>query len=310
MGRDQLIQLAESLVASPIEITEPWNSDHLTSISDAEKISGLDLKAPTLLPMNIDFSYARYFPDEQQVRLIYGLNEELTIDVWGGESINYDKSSGKYEIVNINGEIAYFDLTKAPDSRLSLWWHEDGLNYHMVYAQSFGGGQIDKEQMLLIAKSMQNIDDFQRKSSRNYEQVAIYEQALGIDAKKFQEAPAGWTFANFWGDAYDQCIGLIYTSTMRPGVLWINECKTDKRFDMSVFPSSSIKRVKVRNAKGFYIVGDFVMTSDGKQIWDPTSPKKQLYWQEDGLWMQIALYQEEALLLNKDELILLAESLK
>src|SRR5215212_361184 len=49
MDKDQLIHLAESLVTSPIATTEPLNPAYLTSISDAEKISGLDLKAPTLL---------------------------------------------------------------------------------------------------------------------------------------------------------------------------------------------------------------------------------------------------------------------
>jgi len=309
MGRDQLIHLAESLVTSPIETTEPLSPDHLTSISDAEKISRLDLKAPTLLPMDIVFSYARYFPDGQQVRLIYGLNEELTIHAWEGEPINYNESSGKYEIVNINGEVAYYDHTEGSDSHLFLWWQKDGLNYHMVYDQSIGG-RIDKEKILLIAESMQDIDDFPKKGGRNYEQIVLYEQALGIDAKKFSEAPAGWIFANFWGDAYAQCIDLIYTSTTGQGTLFIDQCKTDRRFDVSVFPFGSIKRVKVGNAKGYYIVGGFVMTDDGKQAWDSTSPRKQLYWQEDGLWIQISLYGEEALLSDKEALISFAESLK
>jgi hypothetical protein len=309
MDRDQLIHLAESLIASPIETTEPLSPNHLTSISDAEKISGLDLKAPTLLPMDISFSYGRYFPDGQQVRLIYGPNEELTVQVWEGEPINYNKSSNVYEIVHINGDVAYYDHSDGSESHLFLWWQKDGLNYHMVYDQSIGG-RIDKDKMLLIAESMQDIDDFSKKSGRPYEQVAIYEQALGIDAKKFSEAPAGWTFANFWGDAYDQCIGLIYTATTRQDTLLIKQCKTDKRLDISVYPFWSVKRVKVDNAKGSYVAGGFVMTDDGKQVWDPTLPSKQLYWQEDGLWMQIVLYGDEALLLDKDDLISIAESLK
>jgi len=310
MGKDQLIHLAESLVTSPIETIEPLNSDHLTSISDAEKISRLDLKAPTLLPMDTNFSYARYFPDGQQVRLIYGFNEELTIHAREGEPINYNKSSAKYEIVNINGDVAYYDHTEGSDSHLYLWWQKDGLNYHMVYDQSLNRGRIDKEKMILIAESMQDIDDFPKKSGRPYQQVVIYEQALGIDAKKFSDVPAGWVYANFYGDPYSQCISLMYTSTTRQGTLFIDQCKTDRRFDISVYPFWSTKRVKVDDAKGYYIVGDFVMADDGKQVWDPTSPRKQLYWQEAGLWMQIILYDEETLLLDKDDLISFAENLK
>jgi hypothetical protein len=133
---------------------------------------------------------------------------------------------------------------------------------------------------------------------------------LGIDAKKFSEAPAGWIFANFWGDAYAQCIDFVYTSTTGQSTLFIDQCKTDRRFDISVFPSNSIKRARVGNIKGYYIVGEFVMADDGKQVWDPTSPRKQLYWQADGLWMQVAVYGDEALLLGKDDLISFAENLK
>jgi hypothetical protein len=66
----------------------------------------------------------------------------------------------------------------------------------------------------------------------------------------------------------------------------------------------------VGNIKGYYIVGEFVMADDGKQVWDPTSPRRRLYWQADGLWMQVILYGDEALLSGKDEVISFAESLK
>jgi len=313
-GKDQLIQLAESLVSSSIETSKPLNANRLLSISDAEKISGLDLKAPTLLPMDMDFSYARYLPNEQQVQLIYGLNESLVIDEWEGDPIAYKKPLGKYEfnceIVSMDGTDAFYCFYNGSNPRAFLWWHEDDLNYQMSYDSLSLGGELDREKMLLIAESMQDIDDFSKKSSRNYEQIVLYEQALKIDAKKFQEAPTGWTFANFWGDPSSQCIGLIYTSMTGNSTLFINECKTDKNSDTSIFPFRSIKQVKVGSAKGKYITGSFVITDDGKQVWDPTSPRKQLYWQADGLWMQVTVYGDEALLSSKDNLISFAESLK
>jgi len=263
--------------------------------------------------MNMDFSYARYLPDEEQVRLIYGLNDDLTIYEWKGDPINYKKPLGAYEftceIVNMHGDDAFYCFREGPNPQSFLWWHKDGLNYQMYYYQ-YIGGKIDEEKMLLMAESMQNTDDFRKKSGRNYEQVAVYEQALGIAAKKFSEAPTGWVFNNFWSDAYAQCIDLIYTSPTGQGILSINQCKTDKRSDASVFPFWSVKRVKVGTAKGQYITGSFVTTEDGRQVWDPTSPPKQLYWQEDGLWIQIALYGEAALQSDEKDLILYAESLK
>jgi hypothetical protein len=313
-GKDQLIQLAESLVNSSIETSKPLNPNHLLSISDAEKISGLDLKAPTLIPMDMDFSYARYLPNEKQVQLIYGLNESLVIHEWKGDPVAYKKPLGKYEfdceIVSMEGADAFYCFYDGSNPRAFLWWHKDGNNYQISYDSFSLGGKLDREKMLLIAESMQDINDFQKKSNRDYEQVVLYEQALGIDAKKFQEASAGWIFEYFWGDPSSQCIGLIYASVTGKSTLFINECKTDKTSDTSIFPFRSIKHVKVGGTKGQYISGSFVITDDGKQVWDPTAPRKQLYWQEDGLWMQVAVYGDEALLLDKDELILLAENLK
>lgn len=309
MGKDQLIELAESLITSPVQTTEPLNPDHLSSIFEAERLSRLNLKAPTLLPMDIDFSYARYFPNGQQVHLIYGFNEELTISEWAGEPINYTKPSNVYEVVYVNGEVAYYDHNEGPESHLFLWWHKDGLNYHMDYDQSFGW-QINKEKMISIAESMQDIGDFKKGNRRNYEQIVIYEQALGIDIKRFPEAPSGWVFANFWSDAYAQCINLIYSVITGKDTFSINQCKTNKRFDISNFPSNSSEQVKVGNIKGWYIMGDFVINNDGKQVWELTAPQKQLYWQEDELWLQIILYGDGALLYDKEDLIYIAESLR
>ncbi len=313
MNKDQLIRLAESLVYSPIEKTEPLTPDRLLSISDAEKISGLDLKAPALLPMDMGFSYARYLPDEHQVQLIYGVNEELTIHEWKGEPVDYKKPLGTYEftceMVNMDGEAAFYCSRENPNPRSFLWWHKNGLNYQM-YFDSLTGGQIDREQMLLIAESMGDIDDFQKKGPRSYEQIAIYAQALRMDAKKFSETPAGWVFSNFWTDAYAGCIDLIYASTTGQGTLSINQCRTDKGPNTAAFPFWSIKRVKVGHSKGQSITGGFVITDDGKQVWDPSLPPKQLYWQQDGLWMQIALYGDAALRSDKGCLLSYAESLR
>jgi hypothetical protein len=313
MGKDQLIRLAESLVYSPIEKTELLNPDRLLSVSDAKKVSGLDLKAPTLLPMDIDFSYARYLPDEQQAQLIYGVNEELTIHEWKGGPVDYKKPLGAYEftckMANMNGDESFYCSRENPNPRSFLWWHKNGLNYQM-YFDSLTGERIDREQMLLIAESMGAIDDFQKNGPKNYEQIPMYAQALGINAKTFSETPAGWVFSNFWTDAYAGCIDLIYASTTGQGTLSINQCKTDKGPNTSAFPFWSIQQVKVGNAKGRYISGGFVITDDGKQVWDPTLPPKQLYWQEDGLWMQIALYGDAALRSDASDLISYAESLR
>jgi hypothetical protein len=288
------------------------NPAHLTSVSDAEEISGLDLKAPTLLPMNIDFSYARYSSIDQQIILTYGDNEELTIQERKGKPVDFKKPLGKYEftceIVNMNGTEAFYCFFDGPNPRSFLWWRKDDLNYQISYA-SYTGGKINRDQMLLIAESMQDIDDYQKNGKKSYEQIALYEQAMGIEIKKFSETPAGWTFTNFYGELFTQCIGLIYTSTTRQGTLLISQCKTDKASDMSAFPSRSIERVKVGNVKGQYIAGGFVLANNGKQFWDSNIPVKQLYWQEDDLWIQMTLSGNSTVMCEKEDLISLAESL-
>jgi hypothetical protein len=306
MGKDQLIHLAESLVASPIASAEPLNPAYLTSVSDAEKISGLNLKAPSLLPMNINFSHARYSSSTQEVHLVYGENEEMTIQERSGE---FRKPAGEYEITRVNGEVAYYKPAEGSDSHLFLLWHKDGLNYQMDYNQAFGW-HIDKGKMLSIAESMQDFDDFQKKTGGNYEQIALYEQALGIDARKFSKAPAGWVFSNFLGNVYAQCIDLIYTATTGQGTLLIDQCKTDKPFDLSTVPSQAIEQVRVRNTTGQYVAGGLALADNGKQVWNSTLHQKQLYWQEQGLWMQVAVYGDAALLSDKEALISYAESLR
>jgi hypothetical protein len=77
-----------------------------------------------------------------------------------------------------------------------------------------------------------------------------------------------------------------------------------------MFPSRSIERVKVGHNKGLLIAGGFSTTQDGKQVWDSSLPVKQLYWQNDELWMHITLYGDQAHILEKDELIAIAESLR
>ena len=164
--------------------------------------------------------------------------------------------------------------------------------------------------MIIIAESMQNIDDFRTKGKKDYAQINIYEQALGIEIKKFSEAPDGWIYNDFWGNSLAQCIDLIYTSKTGEGTLYIDQCKTDRNFDISNVPRQFTDRVRLRNTKGIYIVGGYVTDNNGKKLWDPAAPIKQLYWQEDKLWVQVTISGNSALQNTKEDLIAIAESLQ
>jgi hypothetical protein len=317
-NREQLIQLAGSLVKTPQIQEEQLDPEALSSvvysISGAEKISGLDLKAPTILPMEIDFSFARYTSFDRQVQLEYGVNSELVIREWVGKPIAFNDVSANsnldYEVVMVNGEKAYYGSSVGTaDGHLLLWWHRDGLNYQMSFYEYFGA-RMDKEKMIVIAESMQDINDFRIRGKKSYSQIILYEQALGIDARKFPETPAGWTFYGFHSASYAQCIGLVYTSTTGQSQLYINQCKTDKLQEILDFPRRYTDRVRVRDTKGLYVTGEYVTAQDGTQVWDPAFPRKVLTWQEDGLWMQISVLGDAALVTDKDDLISYAESLQ
>lgn len=314
MGRDQLIGLAESLVESPVETAEALDPDYLYSVSDAEEHSGFDLKAPTLLPMEMSFSYAQYYDDNNEVRLFYGFNHELVVHQWKGKSLDlntlptdYDPNSS-YEIVQIHGERAFYGSVEGPDAHHFLWWEKDGVNFQLYFYQFFG--RLNRDQLIAIAESLQDIDDFRTKDSKPYEYVSIYGEALGMDVLEFPESPAGWSYSNVWGNPGARCITLVYKSVTEPGYLFTDQCLTDKRFNLSDIPARHSQPVQIGNSSAVYAMGEFVTDDNGKLMWNPDSPIKQLYWQRDGLWIKIVLSGESAVFHDQEDLISFAESLR
>ena len=312
LRRDGLIKLATSLVDSPLENAETLDPEFLFSISDAEEVSGFDLKAPTILPIEVNFVSARYYAYNQEVRLFYGINNELVIYEWKGKSLDLERlsktSHPAHEIVEVNDKKAFYGSVEGPDSHLLLWWEEDGLYYQMYYYRYFGE-MISKESMIAIAESMKDIDDFRRKDNKSYEYVSIYASAFGFDAREFEGTPPKWSFVNVWANPLGRCIILIYTSTTEPGSLYINQCVTDKYFDVSDLPTSAIEHVRIGRNRGRYVVGDLVANNNGELIWNPSSPLKRLYWQEGNLWIQITLSGKSTIVYDKEDLISIAESL-
>ena len=305
IGREQLIETAESLVDTPSEATNTLDPDYLYSISDAETISGLDLKAPTLLPMEMSFSHARYLPDSKEVRLIYGVNDELVIYEQKARSEDFSTPKG-YEIVKVNGMNAFYAAdTEGGDPHQFLWWEADGISYQMHYYEILD--KIDQEQMIAIAESMQDVNDFRSKESRPYEYVSIYAKALGLDVLEFPEAPAGWSYTTVMGDPDGRCIFILYNSLAESGSIFLKQCATDKYFNVAEIPSRRTQRVKIGNHQGIYAEGSFVTQDNGQLLWNPDPTQKQLYWQENGLWIDMNI---SGILHDKEDLISYAESLR
>jgi hypothetical protein len=317
IGRDQLIELAESLVDKPNKTTTPLDPDFLYSISDAEELSGLDLKTPTLLPLGVDFSSAQYLPGNDKVLLRYGINNELVVQEWAGTPTDFDNLSSTsnldYEVVDINGRNAFFAFSSGTSPYWFLWWSEDEMNYQVYYYQHLsGGGVLNKEKMIAIAESMSDINDSRSNIFKPYDYVAIYEQSLGFDTKEFQAIPVGWLFTNVSADAQPACITVSYTAEKEAGWLHLRQCNTnmDKYFDRYDIPRNAIERVKIENIKGQYIIGNLEFKDSGETIWNSSLPFRILRWQQDGLWMQIVIGGDSTLVYDEEDLITYAESLK
>ena len=319
ISRNQLIELAASLADSPLEQPDPLNLDSLSSISDAEKYSGLDLKAPTMLPLGYSFSYARYFSFNNEVHLHYNEmgGEDLVVYEWKGKPDNFDALANifkNYEMVKVHGEPAFYAIPESvsqyESSYLFLSWRNGELNYKMYFYfdPSWGGGMLDKSKMLAIAESMDDINDYKRSDSKPYEYVDAYEKALGLDIKEFSTTPAGWSFDGVW--AATNCIGLSYISTVEQGQLNLSQCRTDNYFDQTDIPPNAIENVKIGKHKGQYIIGNYGYDNNGVMTWQFDLPLRQLLWQEEGLWMQISLSGDSVILYNKEDLISYAESLR
>lgn len=308
IDREQLIELAETLVDSPKETAEALDPDALSSIADAEQISGLDLKAPTVLPLDIDFKYARYYSNDNEVRLFYGINNELVIYQRRATPDTLSTSYPTNKTVMINDVLAIYGSSEDAYAHMYLWWQKDGMFYQLYYNQYFGR-TIEKEELIAIAESMQDVNDFRKNAARPYEYVSIYEQALGLNVKEFQETPAQWSYNSVFGDVLGRCITLLYKSVTEPGWMYLNQCSTDRYFDVSDIPSGMSQRVEIGNIQGIYAAGEFSTRDNGKLLWNPDLPVKRLYWQEEGLWIEMTLSGETATLHDKEDLSSYATSL-
>ena len=324
INRERLLELAASLVAQPTIVEKQPDPEALdailTSISEAEAYSGLDLKAPTLLPIGVTFSEAHYTSlRKHEVSLQYEGNNagsnSLVIHVKKDNSINFDALSttpGNSELVKVNGRNAYYGFMEDGASPyLFLSWQDGDLNYRMYFYwyNDIIHGLINKQDMIRIAESMQDINVFKNRIPRPYEHVKIYERALDMDIHEFSTIPSGWSFNTFWVGAWEKCIGLSYTLPNEQGRFFLNQCGTDTLFESSDISASAMERASVGNNEAQYIRGDSDYDNNGLQVWRSELPVRRLRWQENGLWIEITLYGDVTSSSDKEDLIFIAERL-
>ena len=317
IGRDELIELAISLVDAPISKRKPLDLEFLYSIAEAEKVSGLDLKAPSLLPLGMEFSSAQYLPKVHKVLLRYGLSDELVIHQWEGKAANFEDleaaSSGSYEIVQVKGRNAFYSSSSGFNPYSFLWWSEGKTNYQIYYYSYLSPeSALSKENMVKMAESMSDLNAVRGNTAKPYEFVAIYEQALGFNAKEFASTPSGWTFTTVSAYSQPACIYLFYTAQKETGTLSLRQCHAHENsyLDQYDIPKDAIEDAQIGNNPGQYIKGFLEAGDNGKPVWNPDLPFRILRWQEDGRWLEIMLSRDSASLFQKEDLVSYAESLR
>jgi hypothetical protein len=312
-----LIELAAGLLDQRTKTEEPPDPNFLDSTSDAEKISGLDLKTPSLIPLGMEFSSAQVLPANRKVFLRYGTNNEMVIQEWEGTPPNFDGPSqaitSGYEIVDVGGSKALLSFSKSITPYWFMWWSQGKMNYQIYYYQYLSdGGTLNKEKMIAIAESMSDINVVRGNTIKSYDYVAAYEQSLGFDVKEFPTPPAGWSFTNVSASAHPDCITISYGMKKGARTLSLIQCNSDmdKTMERYNIPTNVVEQVKVGDHNGQYIMGYVEFQGTGKAVWNINLPYRILRWQEDGNWKEIMIRGDSILLYDKEDLISYAESLR
>jgi len=170
LDQSTLIALAASMVYQPEQVGQ-IDFDFIPNIALAERLSGFDVKEPTLLPKDITFDYAVYDPERHGITLIYGYralrivqtpieNALITnLDSYKNvETVKVDDVNGQFGISPAQKTI--WDSATPPgfpidNSYSVLLWQKDGMVYQIYFDQSFSsGGYLTKDKIIQIAESL------------------------------------------------------------------------------------------------------------------------------------------------------------
>lgn len=168
LTRQEMVQVAESMTGAQLVAQNQPDSEHLTSLADAEQLAGFPLKQPTKLPEGMAFTYAQVQQDGSvtQVTLNYSDgNQVISVRQVKGspetlESLSKDHPEA-YQPVTIHGQPALLsqgffaenrwkDIPNGGDGGASVTWFEDGIQYSVS-----GFNAYPSQMWLAIAESIQ-----------------------------------------------------------------------------------------------------------------------------------------------------------
>jgi hypothetical protein len=170
MDQQTLITLATSMVYQPEKLGQ-IDIDFIPNVTLAEKVSGFDVKEPTLLPEYITLDYATYDPERHSVTLIYGSRSLRIVQTPIESALIKNLSSYKnVEMVKVGDANGQFGISPAQktiwdsatppvspidNSYSVLLWQKEGMVYQIYFDHSFSsGGDLTKSQMIQMAESL------------------------------------------------------------------------------------------------------------------------------------------------------------
>ena len=172
LTRQEMVRLAESITGTSTLQEGQLDPEFLTSIEDAEQLSGMELKQPATLPEGMVFVYAKVTEADGNLRVdLNYANNEVQISVWqypaDPEALQafINEHPESYDPITIHGQSGWIsqgywsemdgkvggwhEIEDGGDGGATVTWIEDGMRY------SVGGfNAYSREVWLAIAESL------------------------------------------------------------------------------------------------------------------------------------------------------------
>ncbi len=178
--KDEIIKLAESLVDErPLDAVPPLDPEYLSTVEQAEALTGFDIPTPALLPDGYELKRVVWL--DNVVRLMYGPKkssdselfiflsqtanemigpckecppdaiETVQVGPWTGWYWRGGFDGGMY----VEGQPTPTPVWVADAPHWSLSWSTDQFWFSIFYSPPFGSGkEIDRETLIKIAESL------------------------------------------------------------------------------------------------------------------------------------------------------------
>lgn len=338
-SHETLVTLAEGLTTD-LSLTQPLNPAYLTSIQDAQTLSGIRVVEPSWLPDGYTFSFATYDKTTQFVCLNYVYNNASYPSLFIRESVTAPVSQLQAasaseltsEMVNIgetHEEARYFTGFAAPAGVCgeqealfrageALLWRtpERTFELYSELPSPYGSVGLDQKELLTLAASL--LDGTPPVESGvdvgHLVSIPVAEQYVGYSIKTPTKLPAGSTF-EYAADLNGSVRSLYGGSAGNLPSLMLYQCPSIAQDSpcldlLNEIPIEFRENVEMSGDSAVYAAGSPGKTkAESTETWHSQDPAitERLYWQMDG-WNYVLM--STGVVVERDMLIVIAESLE